>query len=79
MLQIFGGWSRILSPFKSGGGCCRAMALGNFQCRGVLPIWIIVGEGPTVLAVGAGKSYLDTVFSHLPFFLPLSRVRLYFD
>ena len=26
----------------------------NFQCRGVLLIWIIVGEGPTVLAVGGG-------------------------
>ena len=26
----------------------------NFQCRGVLLIRIIVGEGPTVLAVGAG-------------------------
>ena len=25
----------------------------NFQCRGVLLIWIIVGQGPTVLAVGA--------------------------
>ena len=26
----------------------------NFQCRGVLQIWIIVGQGPTALAVGAG-------------------------
>ena len=26
----------------------------NFQCWGVLLIWIIVGQGPTVLAVGAG-------------------------
>ena len=26
----------------------------NFQCRGVLLIWIIVGQGPTALAVGAG-------------------------
>ena len=25
----------------------------NFQCRGVLLIWIIVGQGPAVLAVGA--------------------------
>ena len=34
----------------------------NFQCRGVLLIWIIVGQGPTVLAVGAGGGYLD-IFS----------------
>ena len=26
----------------------------NFQCRGVLLIWIIVGQGPPALAVGAG-------------------------
>ena len=29
--------------------------LGNFLCRGVLLIWIIVGQGPTVLSVGAGE------------------------
>ena len=40
------------------GGCDRKMALGNFQCRGVLLIWIIVGEGSTVLAYG---SYLDSL------------------
>ena len=27
----------------------------NFQCQGILLIWIIVGQGPTVLAVGAGE------------------------
>ena len=26
----------------------------NLQCRGVLLIWIIVGQGPTALAVGTG-------------------------
>ena len=26
------------------------MVLGNFQCRGVLLIWIIVGQGPVALA-----------------------------
>ena len=26
----------------------------NFQCLGVLLIWIIVGQGPIMLAVGAG-------------------------
>ena len=29
------------------------MVLGNLQCRGVLLVWIVVGQGPTVLAVGA--------------------------
>ena len=31
----------------------------NFQCRGVLLIWIRGGQGPTVLAVGAGGGCLD--------------------
>ena len=43
--------------------------VGSFQCRGVLPIWIIVGQGPTVPPVG-------TFFLSLPrmifFFLSLS-------
>ena len=34
----------------------------NFQCRGVLLIWIIVGQGPTALVVGAGWGCLD-IFS----------------
>ena len=46
----------------------------NFQCRGVLLIWIIVGQGPTALAVGADGDGLDilpsSIISH--FFLPLS-------
>ena len=31
-----------------------------FQCQGVLQIWIVIGQGPTVLAVGAGGGCLDT-------------------
>ena len=34
----------------------------NFQYRGVLLIWIRVGQGPTALAVGAGGDCLD-IFS----------------
>ena len=30
----------------------------NFQCRGVLLIWIKVGQGPTALVVGAGGGCL---------------------
>ena len=51
------------------------MVLGNFQCRGVLLIWIIVEQGPTALAVGAGRGlfghfFLSSILS--VFFLPLS-------
>ena len=34
----------------------------NFQCRGVLLVWMIVGQGPIALAVGAGGVCLD-IFS----------------
>ena len=34
----------------------------NFHCRGVLLIWIIVGQGPLALVVGVGGSYLDIFF-----------------
>ena len=34
----------------------------NFQCRGVLLIWIIVGQGPTAPTIGAGGGCLD-IFS----------------
>ena len=48
------------------------MVLGNFQCWGLLLIWIIVGQEPTVLSVGAG-GVVWVSFSRLSFlFLPLS-------
>ena len=46
------------------------MVLGNFQCRGVLLIWSRIGQGPTVLAVGAGGGSLD-IFS-LVYLFPFS-------
>ena len=45
--------------------------LGNFQCRGVLLIWNTVGQGPTVLAVGAGMGCVD-IFSLVYHFSLLS-------
>ena len=44
----------------------------NFQCRGVLLIWIRVGRGPTALAVGAGGGCLDifTLVYHFSFLSP---------
>ena len=32
----------------------RVMVLGIFQCHGVLLVWMVVGQGPTVLVIGAG-------------------------
>ena len=56
-----------------GGGRVVRWCLVNFQCRGVLLIWIRVGHGPTTLTVGAGGGSLD-IFSlvyHFSFFLSL--------
>ena len=39
------------------------MVLVNFQCRGVLLNWIIVGQGPIALAAGAGGGCLDILSS----------------
>ena len=46
----------------------------NFQCRGVLLVWMVVGQGPIALAVDAGGGlfghfFLSSIFSL--FFLPL--------
>ena len=32
----------------------RAMVLDSFQCQGILLLWHMVGQGPAVLAAGAG-------------------------
>ena len=40
-----------------------AMALGSFQCQGVLLLLHIVGQGPAVLATGAGRvGYIFYIF-----------------
>ena len=41
----------------------------NLQCRGVLLIWIIVGQGRTALVVFAGRGCLDN-FSYLSLLSP---------
>ena len=55
-----------------------AMVLGKFQYRGVLLIWIRVGQGSTALGVGACGAvwtlFLSSIISL--FFLPLSGRRL---
>ena len=58
--------------FQLGGGRLVRWCWVNFQCWGVLLIWIIVGQGPTALAVGAGGGCLD-IFSlvyHFSFLSP---------
>ena len=44
----------------------------NFQFRGVLLIWIRVGQGPTALAMGAGGACLDifTLVCHFSYLSP---------
>ena len=47
------------------------MALGNLPVPGRPTIWMIVGQGPTALAVGAGGGCLD-IFTLIYPFSPLS-------
>ena len=51
----------------------------NFQCRGVLLIWELVGKGPTALAVGAGGACLDffSLVCHFSVFSPLGDGPIY--
>ena len=44
----------------------------NFQYWGVLLIWIMVGQGPAALAVGACGGCLDICFSLLSFLFSFS-------
>ena len=44
----------------------------NFQCQGVVLISIIVGQGPIVLAVGAGGGCLDFFLSRVLFLFSFS-------
>ena len=46
------------------------MVLGQLPVPGRPTIWIIVGQGPTALAVGAGGGCLDIFTLIYPFFLP---------
>ena len=54
-----------------GGGSGGAMALGKLPVPGRPTIWITVGQGPTALAVGAGRSCLN-IFTLIYLFFPLS-------
>ena len=58
-----------------------AMVLANFQNQGVQLIWIIVGQKPTVLTVGAEGAYSGIFFSSKInlIFCPLSGRQLNID
>ena len=56
----FGGWS---------GG---AMVLGKLPVPGCPTIWILVGQGPFALAVGAGGGCLDIFCSYVSFLSSVS-------
>ena len=53
---------KSLKSSREGGGRVVRRLWVNFQCRGDVLIWIIVGQGPIALAVGAGRGCLD-IFS----------------
>ena len=55
-------WIYLCEKETEGGGRVVRWCWVNFQCRGVLLIWIIVGQGPTALVGGAGRGRLD-IFS----------------
>ena len=58
-------------PFQEPGWLGWAMVLGSFQCRSVLLLLHIVGQGPAVLAAGAGRvGYILYIY----FFFHLSSI-----
>ena len=59
------------TPEGPGGGRVERRCWVNCQCRGVLLVWMIVGQGPIALAVGAGRGCLD-IFSLINLFSFLS-------
>ena len=60
-----------IGPCPTRGGRVERKCWVNFQCRGVLLVWMIVGQGPIALAVGAGGGCLD-IFSLIYLFSFLS-------
>ena len=68
------GWSSLQLKHYAGrlrGWSGGAMVLGKLPVPGRPTIWITVGQGPTVLAVGAGGGCLD-IFTLIWPFSPLS-------
>ena len=80
-IKIYGVWyTSIVSTFYiikrnnfcdilEGGGQVVRRCWLNFQCRGFLLIWMIVGQGPIALAVGACGVAWTFFLVYLVFFL----------
>ena len=63
----------LIYPFSTRGNRVVRWSWINFQVRGVLLVWIRVGQVPTALAVGADGGCLDIFTLIYPFsFLSLS-------
>ena len=59
---VFFSYSHTLLASSALGWSDGAMVLGKLPVPGILLIWIRVGQGPTALAVGAGRGCLDIFF-----------------
>ena len=59
-------------PSSLRGGRVERRCWVNIQWRGVLLVWMKVGQGPIVLAVGAGGGLFGHFFSHLSFLFSVS-------
>ena len=65
--------TKLSSHSLKGGGRVVRMGWVNFQGRGVLLIWISVGQGPIALVVGAVRvGVVWTFFSHLSLLFSIS-------
>ena len=62
----------LFEPNVTWGGRVERRCWINLQCRGVLLVWTIVGQGPIALAVGAGRGLFEHFFSRLSFLLSFS-------
>ena len=49
----------IVASFRDGLVVRSRWVNSQSQCRGVLLVWVVVGQGPTAFAVGAGWGCLD--------------------
>ena len=71
-MPIYGKNLKKSSSPEPGGGRVERRCWVNFQCRGVLLVWMTVGQGPIALAVGAGGGLFGHFFSHLSFLFSFS-------
>ena len=64
----------IIEESENGAGRVVRRCWVHFQCRGVLLLWILVGQGPIALAVGAHREggCSDIFFSRLSFLFSFS-------